>query len=246
MIIEEASGWLVHKRRVAEHALWLTLFTRDHGVVRARMQGSRLLKKNELVLPFTSLWWSMDVRSYGAYLRQIEPLAASLSLSGRYVLAGFYLNELIYHALPPNQPEPAVFTCYEQTLQALQNLPNPLALEALLRRFEWQLLLASGLLVSFAKTGDDSSPIQPEARYALVPAIGFVLANEGFCGAHLLAIAQDQLNCPQVLQSAKRIMRAAIDYLLPGIELHSRRLYRYSIASSLHVTSEGHPDASSI
>ena len=233
MITEEASGWLIHKHPVAEHVVLLTLFTREKGVVRVRMHARRSVKKNAMLQLFTLLWCSLDIRAYGAYVRQIEPLAASCALSGRQIMVGLYLNELIYHALPLNQPEPELFSCYERSLRALQVAGEPAQLEILLRRFEWQLLAQSGLLVSFTHDSQDGAAILADKHYAFDPVIGFVLAAEGFLGAHLLAIAHDEWTAHGVLKTAKRIMRLAIDKLLHGAVLHSRQLYRYSNKSQL-------------
>ena len=231
MIIEEANGWLIHKGNVAERATLLTFFTRETGLTRLRMRTSQLIKQNDLIQPFTALWWKSNSRSYGVYLQQIEPLASSLSLLHHYVLAGLYLNELIYHALPVNQPEPLVFASYERSLQALAQQPAAALLEQILRRFEWQLLAACGVLVSFTHTKDHCTAIEPDKYYAFIPESGFVLAEKGFFGAHLLAMVADEWTCPSVLMTGKRVMRAAIDHLLNGVPLHSRRLYR--IASCL-------------
>jgi DNA repair protein RecO (recombination protein O) len=223
MITNEYTGWLIHKRRVAENATLLSVLTQAMGIVRVRLSGQR---KQAIAQPFTPLWCAVDERPYGLYIREIECLAASPALSGQYLFAGLYLNELINYTLSVNQAEPAVFSAYEDTLRGLAQQPNAPALEALLRRFEWQLLVAAGVSISLTHTADDdTTPIQADNYYRLIPGAGFQSAVQGFSGAHILALARDELSNLEVLRTAKRIMRLAIDHLLNGQPLQSRRLY---------------------
>ena len=236
MATEQAAGWLIHKHQIGPKYTQLSVFTREVGVVQVRARSQMLLKKNDAVQLFTLLWCSIDTRAYGTYLQKIEPLGATQSLIGHYGLVGLYLNELIYRLLPLQQPEELLFASYACSLQALVLRPSAFELEVILRRFEWQLLLAAGVLVSFTETSDNMAPVDPDKYYTFNPSTGFSVAHQGYLGAHLLAIGRDELHCTQVLRSAKHLMRQAIDHLLNGVPLHSRRLYRYSIHNNHHST----------
>ena len=50
-----------------------------------------------------------------------------------------------------------------------------------------------------------------------------------FRGASLLALAREELDAPEVLQDAMRLMRAALNLYLGGKPLKSRELFRRSL-----------------
>lgn len=225
MITEALTGWVLHTR-IAGNRIQVTLFTKERGLLRAYTPGGRSSKRRAHLALFTPFWWVFDERPYGLYIRQAEPMSGSCQPHGAHILAGLYLNELLYHALSLDEPEYALFDAYEKTVRHLTALQTREALERVLRRFEWRLLTASGLHVSYTHEADGVSPLDADKYYVFLPASGFIVAEKGILGAHILAMFADDLASPDVLKTAKYLMRQAIDHLLEGITLHSRALYR--------------------
>ena len=94
-------------------------------------------------------------------------------------------------------------------------------MESLLRSFEWVLLKTCGYRIAFG----EEVKVSPESCYHFVVGQGFVTAEEGLSVDLALAITKGNFHDIQVLKAAKQIMRQAIDCLLAGRELKSRRLF---------------------
>lgn len=226
MITDALKGWLLHKRAIGNGGAHVTFFTQEQGLLRAYVQGGRTLKKQASLQPFTPFWLVFDERKYGMYIRQIEATSASLALNAQQVLAGLYVNELLYHALRPNEHEPLLFSAYEKTVHQLAEPLTRMDMEGVLRRFEWVLVSTSGSQVSYSHEVDGLSLLVETRQYAFVPGEGFTDAERGLCGAQLLAMADGKFDDPNLLKTAKIIMRRTIDHLLEGVPLRSRALYR--------------------
>lgn len=225
MITEALTGWVLHTR-IAGSRIQVTLFTKERGLLRAYTQGGRSSKQRAHLALFTPFWLVFDEKPYGLYIRQAEHMAGTCQPYGAQMLAGLYLNELLYRLLSLDEPEYALFDAYEKTIRYLASLQTREALECALRRFEWALLVASGFHVSYTHEADGISPLVLNQSYAFLPASGFVRSDAGILGAHILAMSMDNLASLDVLKTAKYLMRQAIDHLLDGKPLHSRALYR--------------------
>jgi DNA repair protein RecO (recombination protein O) len=220
------TGWLLHKRVVGDTSIYATFFTKERGLLHARVQGGRTRKKQAILQLFVPLWLVLDEKKYGMYVRNLELSALLLSLTGDRALAGLYVNELLYRLLRPHEQELLLFQVYEETLHALSSAPTPHDVERALRQFEWMLLQTSGLQVSYELEADGVSRITTDDYYTFQPNDGFTLASKGFKGEHILAIGEARFDSTAVLKAAKIMMRQSIDALLEGKELYSRTLYR--------------------
>ncbi len=189
-------------------------------------KGGRTPGKQSLLQAFTPLWVVLDERRDWHYVRQLDVTSMPLCLAGQNLFAGLYVNELLYHALRPQDPSVELYDTYQHTLHALTDVTEPLVVEIILRRFEWSLLAACGYQMSLTHDVRSGLSIAPENNYALIVGEGFIVADQGICGAHILALAAGKLDDPFVLKSAKRIMRRVIDHALGGRHIKSRELYR--------------------
>lgn len=189
-------------------------------------KGGRTPGKQSSLQAFTPVWVVFDERRDWHYVRQLEVTSMPLNLIGQNLFAGLYVNELLYHALRPQDQNAELYDVYKHTLHALTEVTEQLALEILLRRFEWTLLAACGYQMSLTHDARSGLMIIPEGQYTLIVGEGFIIVEQGICGAHILALAEGKLDDPLVLKSAKRIMRRAIDHALGGRSIKSRELYR--------------------
>ena len=224
-MIETLDAWLLHKSPSGDTSARISLLTQEKGVLNCLYKGGRTPKKQALLQPFIPLWLAVDSKKEYHFVRQIEMQRDILVLQGNSLFAGLYVNELVFYALKPMEPCPELFAIYQQTIQGLASLHDKLATEILLRRFEWALLLTCGYGISFTHEAHSVMPINAQQFYQFVPEEGFVPAGTGIRGEHILALAQGQFNEVSILKAAKWIMRQAIDHLLGGRELKSRKLY---------------------
>jgi DNA repair protein RecO (recombination protein O) len=215
----------LHKRWSGDTSAHVTFFTREKGVVTALCKGARTPNKQSLLQAFTPLWVHLDALRDWFYVQKIEVSSASIPLIGQNLFAGLYVNELLYLALRPQDANGALYDAYKNSLHALSAITGQLAIEMVLRRFEWALLEACGYSISLTHDMTSTAPIVAERYYTLIINTGFVLAEQGISGAHIIALAEGRLDDPAVLKSAKWIMRRVIDHALGGQPIKSRELY---------------------
>jgi DNA repair protein RecO (recombination protein O) len=147
-------------------------------------------------------------------------------LTGRSLLLGYYLNELLLKLLPREDAHPALFDVYAATLAALA--ANPDANE--LRRFEKALLRELGYGLSLECDAASGEPLRPEGRYVYQIERGAVAAGEGsdalsYRGKTLLDIAADDYGDPRTAAESKQLMRQLFGHYLGGQALQSRRVF---------------------
>ncbi|MFA5959440.1 MAG: DNA repair protein RecO [Tatlockia sp.] len=224
MTTEALQGFVLHKTPSGDTSARVTFFTREKGILLTTYKGGRTPKKQALLHPFSPLWIAVDCRKDWHFVRSIESAAPFAPLKHDALFAGLYVNELLYYVLKPQDPHPVLFNSYEETIAHLANCQDKLLTEALLRRFEWNVLVACGYAVSFTHE-IHQNPIHSSHCYQFLPDAGFVRAEKGISGAILLALAEGQLEDRAVLRVAKGIMRKAIEQLLNGRVLKSRALF---------------------
>ena len=226
MITDTLSAWVIHKYWSGETSVRVVFFTKEYGLLPCLYKGGRTPKKQALLQAFTPLWLTANVYQNYYYVRQLELATPMPMFSGGTLLAGLYLNELIHYALKREDPHPTLYVAYQHALETLSTVSEQCAIEVVLRRFEWALLCACGYPWSWREEAHSAAPIMSDRYYRFVAGEGFLQAEDGLLGAHVLAIAAEDWGAPRVLASAKRIMRLAIAHLLDGRILKTRELYR--------------------
>jgi DNA repair protein RecO (recombination protein O) len=217
MITEALSAWVLHKYWSGDTSARVVFFTRQYGVVNCLYKGGRTPKKQALLQPFTELWLVMNIRGDSFFVRDLEIAAPQDEFLGKNLFSALYMNELLHYTLRPQDPD--------VTLKALSRAEGRLSIEAILRRFEWVFLKACGYEISFTHDARTAQLISDKNFYRLVPGEGFILVDKGISGAHLMAMADDDLSDAMVLNASKKIMRQAIDYALDGRVIRARALY---------------------
>ncbi|KTD72923.1 DNA repair protein RecO [Legionella tucsonensis] len=225
MTIRTVEAWVLHKKWSGDTSARVSFFTRELGVIQCLSKGGRTPKKQALLQPFTPLWVNLTERHERYYAQSMESIVPTLQLTGASLFAGLYINEILYYALSPNYPDAILFDAYLFTLNNLTSAKKRLVIEASLRRFEWTLLHACGYSFSLTHEARTANLIVADSCYQFVAGEGFILNSRGIPGAHILALAQDNLNEAPYLKSAKIIMRQAVDHLLGGREIKTRTLY---------------------
>lgn len=216
-------AFILHSRPYRESSALAELFS-PQGRVRAVLRGTRS-KRGSLGRPFLLLEAEWRGKGELKTVTRLDAAGIPLHLTGTALFSAMYLNELLVRLLPEEDPHPLLFARY---LSTLQDLAAGEPIEPLLRGFEWQLLDELGY--GFSLQADEAGqPLQPAARYRLLPDIGLqrveLLQSGLFSGADLLAVGRADWQHAGSLQAAKRLMRQALAAHLGGRPLVSRELF---------------------
>lgn len=223
-------GYLLHARSYRETSVLAEWFLPELGRVGCILRGAR---RKGNVMPALFQPYFLQIAGTGE-LRQVpglEPAGAALGLAGGGLFSGLYLNELLVRLLPRELPQPELFVAYAGALGSLGETAgdDSASIEAVLRRFERQLLESMGQTVSNSHQADTHEPLQPGRHYQYYPEHGWLPAREGqrgaWSGADILAIGEDDFSTPSRRRLAKLLYRTALEPLLGGRPLKSRDLF---------------------
>ncbi|MCU0842147.1 MAG: DNA repair protein RecO [Thiobacillaceae bacterium] len=222
--IDAEPAYILHTYPWKETSLIVEAFTAHHGRVSLVARGARRAHSalKAKLLAFQPLWLSWFGKGGLKTLHAAEWQGGALHLSGRALMCGFYISELILKLLPPDDPHEALYRRYEETLAELSAAdPQPV-----LRRFELDLLSELG----YAQTLDQTAagtPVEAGGRYAYTLGVGVSPAAPDapvYAGGSLLAMAARDFSDPRTLAEAKQLMRALINHYLGDKPLHTRQL----------------------
>lgn len=228
MKAEMLSAWLLHQRPVKHATSQVFFMTRERGLVQAFCAGYASTKKRAILQPFTLLCLTLNEKHYGTYVKQLEVADSPYYLAGNHLLAGLYLNELLYRTFKPEMRDAHIFEVYQNALAGLAQGHTRSLIEITLRRFEKALINSLGYGVSYRYEAHSNTPIAANSRYIFLPDEGFILNSQGFLGSNILAIDEDKFDHVDVLKTAKLIMRSTIDHILEGTKIQTRLLYSTS------------------
>ncbi|MFO8025652.1 DNA repair protein RecO [Thiohalophilus sp.] len=225
-------GFILHRRPYRDTSSLLDIFTRDSGrvsLVARGVRGSRSRNSARLEA-FVPLLFSWVGRGELRTMTAVESAGTAYSLPGSRIISGFYMNELILRLLHRDDPHPELFMCYERALMALLNESNPQ--EAVLRRYERELLEELGYGLQLTEDASSGEPLQAATQYCYHPEQGPVAQTNSrqgqypvITGQTLLAIRANDYREPGVLREAKILMRFLLGQHLDNRPLKSRELY---------------------
>lgn len=233
MIENWQRGFVLHRRAYSETSLLVDVFTEDTGRLSLLAKGARARRSawKSVLQPFTPLLLRWSGKSGLKILTKAEPAAITLPLQQTALYSGFYVNELICRVLEQETAQPQLFQDYLRCLTELAG--TPLAVEPVLRRFEFQLLQSLGYGVDFLHCAGSGQPIDENMTYRYREEQGFMASlikdNLTFYGRDLLAFEQRRFDDSTVLQAAKRFTRLALKPYLGSKPLKSRELFSQHI-----------------
>lgn len=224
----DQSGFVIHARNYGETSQIVDILTRSKGRISVVHKGARQQRKggSNRLQPFTlySLGWS----GKSQLKTLISPEAgARYHLLGNTLAAGFYINELIWHLLHPEDECSGIFDAYERCLAELSSSVEKI--EPALRKFEKTLLDDLGYALQWEYEAVSGDSIDPETMYYFRFGEGFYResAEPGdlkLSGADILAVAGEDYGDSRTLSVAKQLFRRALTVLLDGRELQSRKM----------------------
>lgn len=223
-------AFVLHSYPFRETSLVAETFTRNHGRIALVARGARRPKSSlrGILLSFQPLLLSWAGRGELRTLVHAEWHGAYVALKGQALICGFYLNELLLKLLPREDPHDRLFDVYQDTLSALAGAAGQ---EAVLRRFELQLLRELGYAVTLDRDVETGGPIAARQRYRYVVERGPVGADAArngveLSGQTLLDMQSGNFASAATQQQSKALMRALIDHCLGNQVLHTRQLMR--------------------
>lgn len=230
--IDEQRAFVLHLYPYSETSLIVDVFSRDYGRLALLARGARRPRSalRGLLMAFQPLelgWFGAgEVKT----LAKAEWIGGMPLLSGRCLLLGYYLNELLVKMLPREDPHGTLFDAYSAALHALshggEDAPE-------LRRFEKTLLKELGYGLTLDREAITGDQIIAQAQYAFQVERGPVrkvgagdTADMNVLrGKTLLDMAADDYTDPQTRLESKLLMRQLIAHHLGGKALQSRRVF---------------------
>lgn len=240
-------AYVLHHHDWSETSLIVELFTLRLGrlVVVAKGVKRPTSQLRAVLLPFQPVQALLG-RSPGETEAELRTLRGAEWVGGVALLpaaamfSGFYLNELLLRLLARQDPHPALFEIYSDTLQALA-----LGLDeaCCLRSFELGLLHETGVLPELDVATLTTQALQPHVPYALHAEAGVLQREGGLPGSHWLALAAAMgLSGPaERIQALRRVcaalasahraalreqLRDVLDYHLGQQGLRTRQVMR--------------------
>jgi DNA repair protein RecO (recombination protein O) len=221
----------------SESSLILDLFTRSQGRLVVAAKGAKKPTSGfrPVLLPFHALaiWLSKPTADPDDEVRGLRAVewAGSAPLPSSVLMSGFYLNELLLKGLARQDPHPALFDAYADTLAALA--PSGADEGGALRAFELALLRELGVLPELNLVTQTTEPVRPERRYGLRPEVGLAPDADGVPGAQWVEIeaalkhgSMDALRhaCRPAGPALRGQLRTLVHYHLGTSQLRTRQV----------------------
>lgn len=230
-------AYVLHQRAYRDTSAIIELFTPEHGRVGVVAKGIKRPKSpwRGLLQPFQPLLVSWSGGGELKTLTDVEAQGEALPISPQSLASGFYLNELVMRLVVRLDAQVMLFGVYDAGLRALSAGPAGGALEAVLRYFERDLLMALGYGLVLDHEVENTQIIAPCQLYDYQLERGPVrllagdeaqAAAQGIIvhGSTLLAIDQSHLSGELERREAKRLMRAVLARYLGSKPLFSRQM----------------------
>ena len=227
--IDGQKAFVLHAHPYSETSLIVDVFSREQGRLPLLARGARrprsVLRGNFMAFAPLELGWfgTGEVKT----LAKAEWLGGISLLSGRCLLLGYYLNELLVKLLPRDDAHPQLFDAYEDALRALssgaEDAPE-------LRRFEQTLLKELGYGLTLDVDARSGARVVDDREYVFWIERGPVERDDGddtasVSGKTLLDMVADDYSDARTRFESKGLMRQLIAHHLSGRPLHSRRVF---------------------
>ncbi|HQO28112.1 MAG TPA: DNA repair protein RecO [Accumulibacter sp.] len=227
--VDGQPAFVLHAYPYSETSLIVDLFSRDHGRVALLARGARRPRSllRGLLLAFQPLEVAWSGRGEVYTLIRAEWQGGQPLLAGKALFCGYYLNELLMHLLPRQDPHARLFAIYAETLRRFVGG----AQESDLRCFERALLQELGYGLTLDADAD-GQPVDEDTEYAYEIERGPVRLSAAaqsplaVSGRTLNDLARDDFSDPRSLVEAKQLMRALIGHYTGGKTLASRQIFR--------------------
>jgi DNA repair protein RecO (recombination protein O) len=168
-------AFVLHRYDWSESSLILEMLTRHHGRIAVVAKGAKKPSSNfrPVLLPLQQLRIAFGGDAEIRTLKSAEWVGGQVMPTGEALLSGYYLNELLLRLLARDDAHPRLFDAYATAVQVLGSEHGE-ALQPALRTFELLLLREIGVLPALDAQTSTLAPLDPQARYSLLPEAGLV------------------------------------------------------------------------
>lgn len=225
--ITNEPAYVLHSYAWSESSLILEVFTRNHGRIALVAKGAKRPSSNfrPILLPLQPLHLAFGGDAEIRTLKSAEWMGGHVMPGGDALMSGYYVNELLMKMLARDDAHPQLFDAYASVVHVLAGKQIE-ALQAALRAFELLLLREIGLLPTLAMQTMTLEPVNPGARYTLVPEGGLRQSGDGdrhgLSGAQWLGLHDALANdapftsllraCSEVMDALKPQLRTLLNY----------------------------------
>lgn len=223
------NGYVLHRRNYRESSLIADVFTQEQGRVSVLCKGVKKKRSvNYCLRPFVRVQLELVDFSDLAILKDAEATRIGFELHDNQLIAGLYLNELLYRLLEKYEPVPAIFQLYEDALEAISFNKR---FAHYVRQFEFRLLseLGYGFDLNLDCKGnviDSSQFYQFNPSEGFSPVSHFTERRDIFRGSDLISISHWELNSTDKLKTCKRLLSIALRPLIGERPLMSAELLK--------------------
>lgn len=229
--VDQQPGFVLHTHPYRETSLIVEVFSRDHGRMALVAKGARrpMSALRGVLMAYQPLLLDWSGGGEVKTLIRAEWVGGQPLLSGKALLCGYYLNELLVKLLPR---EDAHATLYDGYAALIRQLPGASRFEPLLRAFELMLLSELGYGVPLDHDAETDAPIEAEVQYGYIIDRGPVHNAAGeadlpvVAGQTLIDMAAGRFDDPKTLAQSKALLRHLIQHHLGAQPLHSRRMFK--------------------
>jgi len=227
-------AFVLHSYAYKESSLIVDLFTYDNGRMAAMAKGAKRPASNlrGALLSLQPVEVVFSGRGEVKTLTQAQWLPGQPWLTGRALMCGMYLNELLIKLLPREDPHPQLFESYAATLMTLAASEEH---SAILREFEVSLLTEMGYGLELERDVRSGRPLDAATLYRYDPMAG--PAEQGIgslvSGSALLALARGRFENHAVAAEARDFVRSIINF-----HLERRTVRSTGVMHDLHQLSE--------
>lgn len=227
--ISAEPGFVLHHYDWSESSLILDVFTRQYGRVALVAKGAKKPSSQfrSVLLPLQKLLLGFSGREEALTLRAAEWVGGHPMPTGRALLAGLYVNELLIKTLAREDACIPLFDAYCHCVQSLATYSDEVA-ESALRAFELLLLRYSGVLPQLELDTIRHESVVPDGLYRLHPDTGLTRvvsdASAGLLGVVCLELAQllatdETIDYPALMHACSRAL-PELKMQLRGLLLH--------------------------
>lgn len=247
--VQQQPAYVLHTRAFSETSVIADVMTKHHGRLAMIAKGAKRLKSplRGVLQPFQPLRIGFSGKGELQTLTAAEFDGRLRPLTGKRLYCGFYLSELVLSLTHRHDPIEDVFIHYADAVRQLADAGCDL--EAVLRRFEVNLLAALGYgLLLEHEAGSRRNAIGEDALYDYVPDLGPVRrpssttrqslghdltvvggggVDENLISVHgatLTALKSGDVSSHRVRRESKRLLRVELQRRLEGKTLKTRQL----------------------
>jgi DNA repair protein RecO (recombination protein O) len=227
-------AFILHSYPYKESSLIVDVLTVDNGRMAMVAKGAKRPGSNlrGALLSLQPVEIVFSGRGEVKTLTQATWLPGQPWLTGKALMCGLYLNELLMKLLPREDSHPLLFDSYAATLMTLAESNEH---SAILREFEIQLLAELGYGLQLDHDARSGEPLHSETLYRYDPLSGAMEHGGGVLvsGRALLALKRGVFEDAALATEARNFVRTMIQF-----HLERRSLKTSNVMHDLHSLSE--------